>query len=232
MQIYGDYQLAGSTLTLDYSTYTYHASATAPLDMSGRPNSTSILSTNDSNAVSQLITITNTSGTTWTRCGVRRQETWAASPGRSPLQNIPTSGPVQCVINFTQSGSHAVGDVVNFGLIAVSNDAGQQKKLQFGPAAGAYNHGRSKIEIAAGAGFHAVGQSATANPTLIDMMPGGGTYYTFVDSGAFTIQYASMTNMDESGVQIWYSSGVFSVNNSTFGPTPATAWCLRPPCSR
>ena len=75
---------------------------------------------------------------------------------------------------------------------------------------------RSKIEIASGAGFHAVGQSVSANPTLIDMMPGGGTYYTFVDSGAFTIQYASMTNMDESGVQIYFSSGVFSINDSTF----------------
>ena len=47
------------------------------------------------------------------------------------------------------------------------------------------------------------------------MMPGGGTYYTFVDSGAFTIQYASMTNMDESGVQLW-NSGPFAINDSTF----------------
>jgi len=31
-------------------------------------------------------------------------------------------------------------------------------------------------------------------------MTSGGTYYTFVDSGAFTVQYASFTDMDESGV--------------------------------
>ena len=101
-------------------------------------------------------------------------------------------------------------------MIAASNDAGQQKKLQFGPAASGFNHGRSKIEIGNTSGFHAVGQSISANPTLIDMMPSGGTYYTFVDSGAFTIQYASMTNMDESGVQMYFSSGVFSINDSTF----------------
>ena len=47
------------------------------------------------------------------------------------------------------------------------------------------------------------------------MLPGGGTYYTFVDSGAFTVQYATFTNMDENGVQLW-NSGLFSINNSNF----------------
>src|SRR6185437_14880031 len=69
------------------------------------------------------------------------------------------------------------------------------------------------IEIDSSGGFHAVGVSTA--PTLITMLPGAGTYYTFVDSGAFTVQYASFTNFDENG--IWLSgSGPFSVNNSTF----------------
>ena len=47
------------------------------------------------------------------------------------------------------------------------------------------------------------------------MLAGGGTYYTFVDSGAFTVQYASFTDMDESGIEL-NGTGPFSINNSTF----------------
>jgi hypothetical protein len=89
-------------------------------------------------------------------------------------------------------------------------DANYQKKLYFGLANSAYNNGRSKIEIASGAGFQALGTSA--NPTLINLLSGGGTYYTFVDSGVFTVQYATFTNMDENGLE-FTNSGPFSINN-------------------
>ena len=46
-------------------------------------------------------------------------------------------------------------------------------------------------------------------------MLGGSTYYTFVDSGAFTVNYASFTFMDESGIHL-LNSGPFSILNSTF----------------
>src|SRR5207302_6380171 len=100
---------------------------------------------------------------------------------------------------------------------AASQDANRQKKFQLGPSSSTFNNGRSKIEIAAGAGFHAVGD-AEGGPTLIDMMASGGTYYTFVDSGTFTVQYASFTNMDESGIQLSSAgvSGPWSINDSTF----------------
>src|SRR6185295_9458615 len=62
------------------------------------------------------------------------------------------------------------------------------------------------------AGFSAVGDPAY--PTTITML-GGSTYYTFVDSGVFTVSYASFTNMDESGIQL-NGSGPFAINNSTF----------------
>src|SRR6202023_3025923 len=107
------------------------------------------------------------------------------------------------------------GDKADFALIAASSDTLTTKKLQFGKAATASstwnaNTGRSKIEISTGAGFHAVGQ--VGNPTLIDWINSGSTYYTFVDSGMFTVQYASFTNMDENG--IWLSgTGPFSINN-------------------
>src|SRR5262249_44060100 len=63
-----------------------------------------------------------------------------------------------------------------------------------------------------GAGFSA--QGSASSPTTITML-GGSTYYTFVDSGVFTIQHASFTFMDESGIQL-SGSGPFSINNSTF----------------
>ena len=106
---------------------------------------------------------------------------------------------------------------MNFALIAASSDTNKQKKLQFGQAGTTFRKGHSKLTIASGAGFDAEGTAA--NPTLIDMLPSGGTYYTFVDSGVFTVNYASITHMDASG--IWLStgpsgSGPFSINNSTF----------------
>src|SRR5439155_9302242 len=129
-------------------------------------------------------------------------------------QNIPTSGPAQAAVQITNSAP-ALGDVIDFVLIAASSDTNRQKKLYFGASASGFHNARSKITIAPGAGFHAVGQSATANPTLIDWLDSSSTYYTFVDSGAFTVQYASFTHMDESGIQLW-NSGPFSINNSTF----------------
>ena len=47
------------------------------------------------------------------------------------------------------------------------------------------------------------------------MLGTGGTYYTFVDSGPFTVQYSSFTNMDEMGVQLW-NTGPFFIHDSTF----------------
>ena len=203
VQVYGDYQLSGSTLTLDYASQIYASTATNLKVMVGAEATSNftIVWTSDTYAVSQLVTLTATDATHWQVAGSSTSGT--VTIGVSGSGSWPSSNPqVNISIGAT---TPAVGDRVDFALIAASQDQNAQKKLQFGPA-GAFNHGRSKIEIGNTSGFHAVGQSAVANPTLIDMMS-GGTYYTFVDSGAFTIQYASMTNMDESGVQIWYSSG-------------------------
>src|SRR5262249_15443248 len=63
-----------------------------------------------------------------------------------------------------------------------------------------------------GAGLVLTGASGT--PTTIDMLT-GGTYYTLVDSGAFTVNYATFSNVDEQGVQLSFG-GPFSINNSTF----------------
>ena len=132
---------------------------------------------------------------------------WPASnPGQIYLNINATVAP-KAVINRISRCSHRF-----------ENDANVQKKVQFGPSANSgstwnNNSGRSKIELASSGGFHAVGVSTA--PTLVEMLGTGGTYYTFVDSGAFTVQYASFTNMDESGIQL-NGTGAFSINDSTF----------------
>src|SRR5262249_47029023 len=121
------------------------------------------------------------------------------------------TGTVRIYGDYTVSGSTFTLD---YGTETYSGagDANIQKFLLFGPSSSTFNKGRSKIEIAPGSGLRAVGVSTA--PTLVTMM-GGATYYSFVDSGAFTAQYASFTNVDENG--LWLNgSGPFSIKRSTF----------------
>jgi len=211
LQVYGDYQVSGSTLTLDYTPRLYSSTATTPTVMWGNEAASGfvVTSPNDTNAVSQLITITF-DGANWNVTGSSTSGTLCSIGGGS---NADCGSPVQ--FHLAVPAGTTAGDIANFGLIAASNDLGAPKKLLFGSSN--LTNGRSKIEIAPGAGFHAIGQSATANPTLITMMS-GATYYTFVDSGVFTVQYASFTYMDESGIQLSSAgvSGPWSILNSTF----------------
>src|SRR5207302_10006416 len=57
-RLYGDYQLSGSTLTLDYASQLYTSTATTPKLMRGTSHSATVNSTNDAYAVSQLISVT------------------------------------------------------------------------------------------------------------------------------------------------------------------------------
>ena len=213
VQVYGDYQVSGSTMTLDYAQMLYASTATTPQALLGTSISAiSVTGTSDNNAVSQIVFITY-DGSNWNVTGSSTGAMGQYTAGSGNPQNLP-SGTPQFTLVMTYA-SPAAGDTAAFGLLAGSKDQNVQTTLSFGSADPSYNNGRSKIEITSGAGFHAVGQSATANPTLIDMMAGGGTYYTFVDSGAFTIQYASMMNMDENGVEL-NGTGPFSINDSTF----------------
>src|SRR5258708_23617673 len=65
VQLYGNYQLSGSTLTLDYANELYASTATTPVDMSGHGHTATATVAVDSNVVSQLVTLTNTCGTNW-----------------------------------------------------------------------------------------------------------------------------------------------------------------------
>ena len=214
-QVYGDYVVSGSTLTLDYANELYASAATTPALMIGSGESAVVNATYDAYAVSQLITITY-NGTNWNVVG-STSGALCTIPGSVLTGECPNNASHQFHLTITPGASPQVGDTLNFALIAASNDAGVQKQLQFGAIPGSgVNNNRSKIEIASGAGFHAVGVSTA--PTLIDMMASGGTYYTFVDTGAFTAEYASFNNMDESGIQLSSAgvSGPWFIRYSTF----------------
>ena len=154
---------------------------------------------NDANAVNQLITMTY-SGGNWVVTGSSTTGALCTIAGGS---NADCGSPVQ--FHLAVPAGLADGDIANFALFAASKDQNVQKKLQFGPSASSLNNGRSKMTIASGAALSA--QGTAANPSLIGMM-GGSTYYTFVDSGAFTINFASITNMDENGIWLSGTGGV------------------------
>ena len=82
VHIFGDYTVAASTLTLDYSTNTYASSATGPQLMRGAAHTATVNYTNDANAVSQLITITF-DGSNWVVTGSSTPGTLCTIAGAS-----------------------------------------------------------------------------------------------------------------------------------------------------
>ena len=196
LRVYGDYMLSGSTLTLDYANELYASTATTPLVMIGTESGFVVNSTSDTYAVSQLVTMVY-NGPNWTVTGSSTGFICNASGA-----GYSCGSPVQFTV--TMPAGNATGDTACFGLIAGSQDQNTQKVLYPGALSG-FNNGRSKIEILTGAGFDAEGTASS--PTIITELANGGTYYTFVDSGAFTVNNASFTYMDESGIQLFGGAG-------------------------
>src|ERR1019366_10244594 len=97
-----------------------------------------------------------------------------------------------------------------------SQDQSVQKKLQFGPTTGSgFNNNRSKLEIASTGGFQLT-SSAGNPPSLMDWIgTTGTTYYTFVDSGAFTATYSTITHTDSNGIWLNGNSGI-NMSSVTF----------------
>lgn len=180
VQLYGDYQVSGTTLTFDYSSALLTSTTTTPKVMRGTGHTLTVNTVYDSNAISQVITATF-NGTDWVVTGSSTPGTLCTISGTSGSSNCPNSSARQ--LNLTITGASPVtGDVIDFGLLAASADASTQKKLLFGPSAAGLNNGRSKLTIAAGAGIYAVGSSSM--PTVIDWLNSSSTFYTFVDSGS------------------------------------------------
>ncbi|MEI7528714.1 MAG: right-handed parallel beta-helix repeat-containing protein [Elusimicrobiota bacterium] len=214
LKLWGNYKVAGSTLTLDYASALYVSSNTAPKLMSGTGHSASVVATSDINAVSQLIAIRYDASVPNWRVEGSSSGLLGVFPGSIVNQPFPAVDP-QFNLTFTQGGSPKNGDRLDFILTAASKDSNRQKSLLFGPVAPAFNSGRSKLEVASTGGLVLRGRSDGTVYTLIDWLGAGSTYYTFVDSGAFTAAYSSFTNMDQGGIQLSGSAGV-AISSSTF----------------
>src|SRR5262249_19243132 len=132
VKVYGDYAVSGSTLTLDYASQVYASTATAPQLMyhTGGVHTSSVTTTYDANALTQLITITYlTSDSKW-------HVTGSSSPGDICTISGASGGTTDCPnnsskqFNLTVNGSSPQdGDFLNFALIAASGDSNYQKKL-------------------------------------------------------------------------------------------------------
>ncbi|MDO8805385.1 MAG: NosD domain-containing protein, partial [Elusimicrobiota bacterium] len=213
VRIWGNYRVAGSTLTLDHSSPLYRASNTEPKLMRGTGHSVTVTDLSDTYAVSQLITIHFRPPGVWqvdgSSSGANMQSFSAGGPW-----SVPGSNP-QFKITLTEGGSPQFGDSLDFVLTGWSKDSGFRKKLLFGPGAASFNQGRSKLEVDPTGGIVLRGMSDGSANTLVDWLGASSTYYTFVDSGAFTVEYASFTNMDPGGIQLSGSGGV-AISSSTF----------------
>ncbi|MBI4056524.1 MAG: right-handed parallel beta-helix repeat-containing protein, partial [Elusimicrobia bacterium] len=209
-RLWGDYTLSNASLILDETAPLYRSTATVPQVMRGAGHSASVLNTQDTSAVSQIITIQ------------RYQNYWIVEGSRSgPLgsfsgsisyQPFPPASP-QFFLSFNEGGFPQEGDVVSFALLGDSRDANSQKKLLFGPSDFRFRGGRSRFTIAPSAEFRLMGSSLA--PSVMDRMDPAVPYYTFVDSGAFVLSYSTITNVDESGIQLSGTAGV-SLSSSTF----------------
>src|SRR5262249_20657035 len=141
VRVWGDYALSGSTLTLDYASSLYQASAFGPIlvyNQNGlaQTSSVTISGINNAYAISQAITITY-NGTGWDVTGSSTPGTLCTISGDSGTSDCPVVNPQ---FQLTVNGDTPVtGDIFVFGLIAASTDTYHQKKLLFGPPDSTYN---------------------------------------------------------------------------------------------
>ncbi len=212
LRLWGDYALAGSTLTLDRSARLYSSFATAPKLMRGGGHSLTGLTTDDASARSEIVTVKDEGGDLWRVYGSSSGVLGSFMAG--PYSSYAFSGPG---LSFTLNvgGSPAAGDALDFATASASDDAGLQKKLLFGPASSSFNNGRSKLEIAPSGGISLLGGADGSGYTVVDRLDPSSTYYTFVDSGAFTAEHSSFTNMDQDGIQLSGTGGI-SISSCSF----------------
>ncbi len=212
LRLWGDYAIAGSTLTLDRSARLYSSFSTAPKLMRGGGHSITGLATDDASARSEIVTVEDEGGDLWRVYGSSSGVLGSFTAG--PYSSYAFSGPG---LSFTLNvgGSPAAGDALDFATVPASDDAGLQKKLLFGPASGSYNNGRSKLEIASSGGISLLGGADGSGYTVVDRLDPSSTYYTLVDSGAFTAEHSSFTNMDQDGIQLSGAGGI-SISSCSF----------------
>ncbi|MCX5786277.1 MAG: fibronectin type III domain-containing protein [Elusimicrobia bacterium] len=213
VHIWGNYRLAGSTLTLDYTSRLYVSTNTAPKLMRGVGHSITAVATDDAATLSELITVKHTGGNSWTVTGSSSGVLGTFTQSISGYHDFADSSKVH--FRLTVGGTLNVDDMLDFVTVAASNDVNRQKKLLFGPAASSFNNGRSKLEVDLAGGIVLRGTTDGSFPTIVDWLSSASTYYTFVDSGAFTAVYSTFTNMDPAGIQLSGNKGV-AISSSAF----------------
>lgn len=212
LRIHGDYVLNSGGLTLDRASRLYGASATTPKIMRGGSlASVTVDAVYDAAAVSQLVTVQfDAADSQWHVSGLTDGEL-GTLPAGGGTADFPSGSP-QFRLTLSATGEKN-GDRADFALIAASPDAGFRKRLLFGDSASGFRGGRSKLTIGPGASF--VLRGIEGEPAVMDRLDASSTYYTFVDSGAFTAEYSSMTNMDSGGLHLSGSGGV-EISTSNF----------------
>jgi|CXWL01.1.fsa_nt_gi predicted metal-binding protein len=207
----GDYTISQTTMTLDYNQRLYLSSTTPSRLMRGSGHSLTVCSTNDDNAISQLIMVQRAAGVWQVKGSSSGVMGTLSAGGGCPGTGFPAGTP-QVYLALTEGGSPAENDALDFTLLSASKSALMQKKLLFGRGDPGFRGGRSKLTVAASGGLSLTGIAGA--PTLIDMVA-GGTYYALVSTGAFTMNYASMSNTDNTGLRL-YGGGAVSIDNSVF----------------
>ncbi|MBI4056003.1 MAG: right-handed parallel beta-helix repeat-containing protein [Elusimicrobia bacterium] len=211
MRLWGDYLVRDSTLTVDYLNQLYASTSSTPTVVSGL-NSFTIkdVVTDDQNTLTELITVSYGATNSWDVKG--------SSSGI--LGQIPCPPSWTCTFSHpklrftlkTSNGSYS-SDSVAFVTVGASQDQNVMKRVLLGGAGPGFNQGRSKLTIDPSGGFKLLG--TVLYPSIMDRLDSSSTYYTFVDSGAFTLAYSTITNFDENGVQLSGSASL-SMSSSTF----------------
>lgn len=208
VRVTGDARVDGETWTLDHAQPLWRASASTPVLMRGTGHAASVAPPSDATAVTQLVSI---------RCVSGAANQWVVEGSSSGAMFGPFTGPLsgqsiggQFALTFTPGGSPRTDDRMVFVVLAASQDQNRAKSLLFEDADN-FNGGRSRLTVAPGAGLVLRGIAGT--PAVMDKA--GANAYAFVSSGSFTLENASVQDMDAAGLELSGAGGV-SMSSVTF----------------
>ena len=200
VRLWGNYRAAGHSIVLDYAQQVYTSTATAPHLLRGAGHKIGVTTTNDAYTLNELITVIYQGGSQW-RIEGSSSGVLDASFSCSANTTVGFSHD-KVTFGLTAGPAPAVGDRLDLVTLAASGDANTQKKLLFGPSAAAFNHGRSKLEIAPDGGLVLRGKNDGTAYTMVDWLNASATYYSLVSSGSFSAGHSSFTNLDQDGLRL------------------------------
>src|SRR5262249_11219173 len=133
MNVWGDYNVANSTITLDYAAPLTTGSITAPITLQGTGSTYTVSTAPAANLATQMIRVRYDSlSTSWKVTGTS-SGTLGSFSGAVSNQPFPASPP-QFYLTMTPSGSPQDGDSFAFAVIAPETDANAPKRLMIGPS--------------------------------------------------------------------------------------------------